>query len=160
MEKNDLSNLTQPQNTIEPKKEKYKIILYNILGAVVGLLSFYGIYYLTTFIFSLLLRVPFISTILSWPFGPEVYAVGTIILVSTFGSLAICNKICKPSIKGKKIGVIVFCILLIILGINILINFIFAYGLSVILIPCLAPPVIGVISLINAFKGNDIMENM
>lgn len=157
MEKNDLSNLTQPQNTIEPKKEKYKIVLYNILGAVVGLLSFFGIFFLASMIFGIILGHNF-RVLFAGASVAGVLLTGTIMIVSSIGSIIICKKICKASINGKKAGVIIFSIMLIILGILFLISFFSTYGISVLLISVLPIPVIGIISFIASIDGKETKD--
>ena len=157
-QENDLSKLTQSQNIIEPKIERYKIILYNILGAVVGFLSFYGIFFLASMIFGMLLESLSFRLLFSGPSGAGVLLTGTIMIASSIGSLVICNNICKPSANGKKAGLIIYSILLIILGIFLLISFFLTNGISVILISYLSTPVIAVISFIAAINGKELKD--
>ena len=91
-------------------------IISNVLGLFLGVIASIVAGAITSVLFDLILRIPFLVSILSYPSTPDLYVSTGIMYTSVAAGFAVCQKISLPSRKGYKIGTIVLGILYIILA--------------------------------------------
>jgi len=91
---------------------KAKMILRNIISIPVGVVAFFLALTITTLIEGLLLKVPFLVSLLSWQSTPTLYLASITLLASGEISLLTSNAVCEENDSGRKIGYIIFaCIM-------------------------------------------------
>lgn len=88
--------------------QKGKYVGLNLLGLLAGGIAYYVSSFVLSFLLGLLLKVPFLVTLLSWPSTPELYLSAGINIGSIAVALVVCNAICRPK-ERKKFGYLILC---------------------------------------------------
>lgn len=88
--------------------QKGKYVGLNLLGLLAGGITYYVSSFVLSFLLGLLLKVPFLVTLLSWPSTPELYLSAGINIGSIAVALVVCNAICRPK-ERKKFGYLILC---------------------------------------------------
>lgn len=105
----------------------------NIFGLIVAILAYIISTYIFSFIFGLLLKIPFLVKILSWPFSVNYYIstalnIATVCIAITAGSW-VCSKA-----GGAPVGAIIFAFGIIALGLVALIYRLVTVGYSYVIV--------------------------
>lgn len=78
------------------------VILRNILAFILGILAFVIATYILSFIMTLILSIPFVAQLLSWPSSPMLYAVSAVNLGAVGAAYLVCNFVSLPTASGKR----------------------------------------------------------
>lgn len=112
------------------KHDLGKIILRNFIGVLLSLTVGAIAFYLTGILFGFVLSFGWISTLLSWPSTPLLYAITGMGGISVLCAFYLCDKICLPNSKGVKVGSLIVGIAIILFFSVYAIGSFISYGLS------------------------------
>ena len=133
-----------------------RIILRNILGFLAGAAVFIAAQYLLSFLMGLLLRVPFIVSILSWPSTPALYA-STIINAGSVGAaFFLCYTVCLANQYGRKFGLIILSGILSLLAVFSATRMLIVNGFSDPFIGLLFAAILSIGLFISSVRAEDI----
>lgn len=93
-----------------------KKIFRNVSGLLAGIISFFIVSFIMHFIFALMLRIPFLVNLLSYPSSPDLYVYIGVFSVSALAGRFICSAISVPNKQGYKTGDILLGVFYIFLG--------------------------------------------
>lgn len=98
-------------------KGKIGVVGFNVLGLAAGIGAFVAASYILSIVCGFIFNLPIISWLLSWPAGPDFYA----LIAVNVGSVAMggytCLEICSPNAKGVKVGGIIYGALALLAGV-------------------------------------------
>lgn len=86
--------------------EVKNVALSNIVGYVLGVVTFVLVFMVTAFVFTKIIEIRLLAALLSWPASPEFWASTGVYMASLFSAYGVAEVISKPNSKGRKIGVI------------------------------------------------------
>lgn len=120
----------------------------------VGFVSAWMVYVINTLIFSflfgLLLKIPFLVRVLSWPVPAEYYVSVSVNIIPVGIAVAVCNMVCRHVSAKRYIGTIIFCISIILTSAIAIVFRLASYGFSYHII---GYGVAGLTSLFALFEG-------
>lgn len=126
--------------------------IINIFSIIVGSIVFLGSSYVFSLIFGLLLQIPLILSILSWPVGPELYMSLTVNSVPAMLGMMVCSKTCPTSSKGYQWGTIIYLCTFSIIGMIVALWHFTTYGFSYTLFGLASVPIIYIFTLVHHIK--------
>ena len=113
-----MNNFNQPvieENNVTTQIKSdscFKIILFNIIGFIVGIITTIILFYILKFLFiNIIGQISIVTKFLSWPFDYEYYALFTMIIFSVGPGMSICGWFCNLVEAKYNYGVIVLGIL-------------------------------------------------
>lgn len=109
-----MNNFNQPvieENDIKTQRKSnncFKIILFNIIGFVAGIIATIILFYILKFLLiNIIGQIPTVTRFLSWPCDYEYYALFTMIIFSVGPGMSTCGWFCNLVEAKYNYGVIV-----------------------------------------------------